>query len=37
VGEILPDGYLVAKRLVATPVSEAAGESGQELQAFRIA
>lgn len=36
-GEIRPDGSLVPKRLVATPVSEAAGDSGQDLQASRIA
>lgn len=36
-GEIRPDGCLVPRRLVSTPVFEAAGGSGQDLQAFRIA
>lgn len=36
-GEIRPDGCLVPKRLVATPVAEAAGNAGQNLQACRIA
>lgn len=36
-GEIRPDGWLVPKRLVATPIAEAAGNTGRDLQAFRIA